>query len=122
MEGLPDDAIEEYAFSVGVLADPESVASLGHAYALAGRTSEAEESLAELARMEKTRYVSAYWKALVYAGLGDIDSALPYLEQAVDSRCDWSVHAAEEPMMDPLRSDPRFHSILGRIGLTTSGG
>jgi hypothetical protein len=51
-----------------------------------------------------------------YAVLGDSDRALTILQKAVNDR---SVlpFVFVDPMLDPLRSDPRFQELLHRVGL-----
>jgi hypothetical protein len=53
----------------------------------------------------------------VYVGLGDKDQALDWLERAIDDRT-WSMFLLRvEPMLDPLRGDPRFPRLIQRVGL-----
>jgi thioredoxin-like negative regulator of GroEL len=46
------------------------IATLGHPYGLAGRRAEAQAILNELRTRSRQTYVSAFYLALVYAGLG----------------------------------------------------
>ena len=56
-----------------------------------------------------------YAMALVYAGLGQRDSAFKWLEDAYKAR---DVHlvflAAGDPKWDALREDPRFRALVER--------
>src|SRR5689334_9000012 len=61
---------------------PRLVSALGHAYAVSGQRSLAEESLTRLKEQVKQRYVAPYDIAAVYIGLGEKDQALKYLEMA----------------------------------------
>ncbi len=58
--------------------------------------------------------------AVGYAYAGDADMALRSLERAVEARCYGITYLAVNPMFDELRSDPRFVSLLRRIGLPQS--
>src|SRR6266851_1377424 len=58
--------------------------------------------------------------AVGYAYAGDADMALRSLEKAVEARCYGITYLAVNPMFDELRSDPRFVSLLRRIGLPQS--
>jgi len=58
--------------------------------------------------------------AVGYAYAGDADMALRSLEKAVEARCYGITYLAVNPMFDSLRSDPRFVSLLRRIGLPQS--
>jgi tetratricopeptide (TPR) repeat protein len=92
-------------------------AHLGYAYALAGKSEEARQMLAELEEMAKEKYVSAYYFAIIYLGLGEHDEMFNWLERAFDERAGFLAFIKVEPMFDPLRSDSRFKDLLGRMNL-----
>jgi TolB-like protein/DNA-binding winged helix-turn-helix (wHTH) protein/tetratricopeptide (TPR) repeat protein len=98
---------------------PEIEGELGHALAVAGRRAEALAMLEGLRHLSATRYVSPYSLALIYAGLGDRDQALAWLDKAYAERSDYMPYLRLEPMLDGLRSDPRFAALVGRVGLPT---
>ena len=93
------------------------IATLGHAYAIAGKRSEALKILAELQELAKQKYVSPYFIALVYVGLGEKDQAFAWLEKAYQERHPYLILIKVEPVFDVLRSDPRFQDLVQRIGL-----
>ncbi len=99
--------------------DPEIQGELGYALAVAGRRAEALATLESLGRLSAARYVSPYSIALVHAGLGDRDQALAWLDKAYAERSDYMLYLGLEPMLDSLRSDQRFATLLGRVGLPT---
>lgn len=94
-----------------------ALASLGNAYAASGERAKARAILADLRKQSRQKYVSAYQFALIHAGLGENDEALRWLEQAHDERATLLTYAGMDPRFDPLRSDPRFTSLLRRIRL-----
>ena len=96
---------------------PEVVASLGHAYAVAGRTSDAQKALADLDEIARERYVLPYFRAAVYTGLGDKDQAFAWLERAFEERHPGLVLVNIDPRFDTLRSDPRFADLIRRLGV-----
>ncbi len=100
---------------------PAAVATLARGFATAGRLREAEESLADLKRVSRTRHISSYWFSLVYAGLGDCDRALESLEQAYQEHDVWLVWLKVEPRFDGLRRHARFEELLRRIGFSSHG-
>ena len=95
----------------------EPLASLGRAYALAGRTAEARQVLDQLTKMSETDHVTPYNVATIYTALGDKDAAIAQLEKAYDERSWYLLFLAVDPQLDNLRADPRFKNLLGRVGL-----
>jgi eukaryotic-like serine/threonine-protein kinase len=120
-EGLGQqlDAIPEYQKAVELSqGDTDPMAGLAHVYAATGRRAEAEKILHELRRQSKTSYVSPYEIATIYAGLGDKDRAFEFLEQAYQERSsDLPFFLKFDLRIDNLRSDPRFHDLVRRVGL-----
>ena len=55
--------------------------------------------------------------AEAYAQLGDKDKAFEKLERAFQDRKLMLILIKRNPRLDPLRNDPRFDSLLERIGL-----
>jgi tetratricopeptide (TPR) repeat protein len=90
---------------------------LVYAYARAGKSAEARKLLSELTEHSKRTYVSWYDFAAIYAGLGDKNQAFAFLEKPYEERDASLVQAKVYPLLDPLRSDPRFADLLHRIGL-----
>jgi serine/threonine-protein kinase len=65
----------------------------------------------------KQTYVSSYFTAVKYAALGDKDRAFESLEKAFNERDTWLVHLKVDPMLDGLRSDPRYTNLLAGMNL-----
>ena len=117
-KGMPQEAITSLRAALRELGrDPEVEGELGHALGVAGRRAEALAMLEGLRQLSSTRYVSPYSVALVHAGLGDRDQALAWLEKAYVERSDYMLYLIREPMLDGLRSDPRFGALVRRVGL-----
>jgi tetratricopeptide (TPR) repeat protein len=93
------------------------LAALGHAYAISGQRTRALRILEELRQLSLRRYVSAYGPALISVGLGEDSNAIKWLEKAYQEHSILLANAKIDPRLDPLRSDPRFESLLRRIGL-----
>lgn len=111
-KGEFDKAIEEFMKARQVDDSPEILALLGHTYALSGRKAEAESVIAQLQGMSKTRYVSPYDIALVYAGLGEKDQALKWLQRAYETRSEGMTNLKTDSRLNGLRSDPQFQNLL----------
>jgi TolB-like protein/Flp pilus assembly protein TadD/tRNA A-37 threonylcarbamoyl transferase component Bud32 len=91
--------------------------ALGYAYARAGQASEARRVLAELKERSKQRYVPSFDLALIYTGLEEKDQALACLQKASEEH-DWRMTGVNvDPMLESLRSDPRFQDLLRGMGL-----
>jgi TolB-like protein/Flp pilus assembly protein TadD len=102
--------------------DSEALGWLGWALAVAGRRSEALRILAELQSPPPGRYVAASDIAAVYAGLGDREKALEYLETAVRRREGDVVTIKVQFAFEPLHADPRFQALERRVGLISPSG
>ena len=96
---------------------PSLLATLAYAYGVSGQKEEAQKILTDLQEEAKRQYVSPYSFALVYIGLGEKDRAFEELEKAFERREDALVSLKVNPRFDSLRNDPRFESLLHRIGL-----
>jgi TolB-like protein/Tfp pilus assembly protein PilF len=96
---------------------PVAIAGLGYAYAAAGNNREAHEMLNELIKLSKRRYVTPYVVARMYAGLGEREQTLLWLERALDEHNDSLVSLKVDPAFDSLGNDPHFREIVRRIGL-----
>lgn len=110
------EAIAEFEKGVKLSHSPLMMSLLGHAYAVSGNRTEAEQVLTELGQ-QKTRYVSPYTVATIYVGLGNKDQAFKWLEKAFEERDIWIMNLAVDPQFTPLRSDQRFTDLLKRTGL-----
>jgi TolB-like protein/Tfp pilus assembly protein PilF len=92
-------------------------ANLAYAMAHCGDTVGARRELAAELELAKHRYVSADVIARMYAGLGETQGALDWLERAYDQRT-WSLYLLKvEPMYDNLRGEPRFQALVRKMRL-----
>ncbi len=90
----------------------------GYAYAKMGRREEAEAVITRFREIRKTQHVMTFFIATTYAGMGEKEKAFAELEVAFQER-DWrvSVLMKTEPMLNPIRDDPRFAAMLKRMNL-----
>ncbi len=117
-KGMHQEAIASLRAALGLRGrNPAVEGELGHALGVAGQRAEALAMLEGLRQLSSTRYVSPYSVALVHCGLGDRDQALAWLEKAYIERSDYMPYLNREPMLDGLRSDPRFAALVRRVGL-----
>jgi serine/threonine protein kinase/tetratricopeptide (TPR) repeat protein len=97
---------------------PYPIAELAHAYAAAGKKSEAGKLLAQLKTLEQRTYVPAYNIAQVYAGLGNKDQVFTLLDKAYADRSMILTFVKLDPDFDNMHSDPRFEALLRRLRLS----
>jgi len=89
--------------------------SLGHVYAASGKPDQARRLLQDLEGRTGQAYVPSYAIALVYAGLGENDHAITWLEKAYEDRSTSMVFLRSDPELSSLRSDQRFQELSRRI-------
>jgi TolB-like protein/Tfp pilus assembly protein PilF len=92
-------------------------AALGLAYAVSGKMAETMKLAEAFKAAAKKRYIPPTYFGMLFAGMGDKDKALVWLEKAYAERADGLTWLNVEPMLDEVRSDPRFEDLIRRIGL-----
>jgi eukaryotic-like serine/threonine-protein kinase len=96
--------------------DPLTLPTIGYVYGKIGDRQAAQEILTALEQRATREYVSALNFAQVYAGLGDTEQTLTWLEKACRERPFWITFVKVDPKFDFLRSNLRFIEMLNRIG------
>jgi TolB-like protein/DNA-binding winged helix-turn-helix (wHTH) protein/Flp pilus assembly protein TadD len=118
LKGMYRDAIAAYQkareLSGGA---PNALSGLGYTYGISGKRAEALRILGELKGLSKSKYVSPYYIANVYVGLGEKDPAFDWLQKAVTDHSIPLPQLRTEEELASLRSDPRYRELLNRIGL-----
>ncbi|MEO7966243.1 MAG: tetratricopeptide repeat protein [Gemmatimonadaceae bacterium] len=90
---------------------------LGAAYGLNGQGEKAREILRVLEARAVDRYVSPYHFAYVYAGLGEADQAMDWLERAATERIGPIYGIKGSFVLTSLHGNPRFQALLHRMKL-----
>jgi TolB-like protein/DNA-binding winged helix-turn-helix (wHTH) protein/Flp pilus assembly protein TadD len=114
----PQEAIP--VLEKGVSASDRSPAIVGllvHAYAQVGRRADALRLLKELKHRKQTGYVPAAAFVKAYLGLGEYDRAFFWLEEAYKEQSNLLQFLKVHPIFDPVRDDPRFATLVRRVGL-----
>ena len=83
----------------------------------AGQRPRAREALGVELRRRQAGYRSGALIAIAYAALGEVDSAFAWMDRAVDERDTFLLWLRTSPLVEPLRSDPRFEALLRRTWL-----
>jgi len=94
-----------------------AAASLGYLHGVRGRRDEAEAVLARLDERARTGYVSPVAFVMVHLGLRNLDQVFIWLMRAYEERRGWLAYLKVEPMVDPIRNDPRFPEWLVKMNL-----
>jgi len=97
-------------------ASPEDVAGLSDA-AVSGAESFFRWRLYYETEKAKQQYVPEDTFAEIYAGLGETDRAIEWLERAYQARVADLAHIKVQSRWDSLRDDPRFQDLLLRMNL-----
>ena len=80
-----------------------------------GRRQEADAAFDELIRIDGTS--ASYQQAQVAAQRGDADLAFKMLDQALEVQDLGVSRVLVDPLLDPIRADPRFRKVVEREGL-----
>jgi TolB-like protein/Flp pilus assembly protein TadD len=89
---------------------------LGYALAKLGKQAEARVVLQELLNRSAERSVPAYYIALIYSALDQRNEAVAWLERGYEQREPRMAFLKVEPKWNSLRDDPRFQSLVRRVG------
>jgi TolB-like protein/tetratricopeptide (TPR) repeat protein len=117
-KGMYDEALAALATAGADARDwPPIVTETAYVQARAGNRDGARQLLAGLLEQRGKRYVDAYLLAGVAVGLGDIDRAFAWLDEAVEARSGYLPWLNVEPKWDLLRDDGRYGALAKRIGL-----
>jgi Tfp pilus assembly protein PilF len=116
-QGHQESAREELQKAVELSRGFVALGSLGHLYAAQGRSADVQKTLADLAAQSKERYVAPFELALIHTGLGKSKAAIDDLEKGYQDRSLSAQSLRFDPRLDSVRSEPRFHEFVKRIGL-----
>jgi eukaryotic-like serine/threonine-protein kinase len=96
---------------------PQAAAGLAFAYAVSGDRRAAMGVVDDLKRRSARELVPPVAIASAYAGLGDATRGIEWLNRGIDQKDIYIPENFSEPLLDPLRSDPRFAQVLARMGI-----
>jgi serine/threonine-protein kinase len=96
---------------------PHAAAGLAFAYAASGNRKAAMEIVSDLKRRSARELIPPFAIAVGYAGLGDTTQGIEWLNRGIDQKDFYIPENFFEPLLDPLRSDPRFARVAARMRL-----
>jgi len=118
-QGKTSEAVDAFQKAVKFSGrHPEKLAWLGYAYAVTGNRDEALRVLDEIKSNPRQQHVSPFHVAMLYAGLGEKDEAMRWLQKAYAQRDEWMVYLKIYPEFAALHDDRRFQEIERRVGLS----
>jgi TolB-like protein len=88
--------------------------STGRVYAAQGKRAEAHQIITELEAMSGANLDEAHWIAKIYAALNEKELAFSWLERGLATGA-IGVFYKDEPVWDPIRSDPRFEALVEKM-------
>ncbi|HYL21850.1 MAG TPA: protein kinase [Gemmatimonadales bacterium] len=94
-----------------------TLAALGYVLVRTGKRAEAEALRAELEAQRQRDYVSPVAFATLAIALGDRADALAWAERAYEDRRGWLAYLKVNPIFDPLREEPGFQALIGKMRL-----
>ena len=107
-----DDAVAECQKGIILQKDdPAALTSLAVTYGLRGQRAEAQWILNTLTDMQKSKYVSPFNFASIYAALGDSDNTFAWLNKAKVEHS-FVAFLAIDPLFDNVRSDSRYAALM----------
>ena len=119
LKGQMDEAMVEYQKAAEVTDDPVVLAYLAQGYAKTGQGDKAWNLLSQLEQLATERHVGPFILAMVHLALGENEKAIDDLERAYRDRADaFIVGIKVEPLLDPLRGDPRFERLVAKVAGT----
>lgn len=118
LQGRDKEALEEYLKAYEFWGEsPELVLDVRHSFESGGWVGFRERRL-ELAMSRRTGWhFETFHIAILYAGLGNDEKALEWLEKACDARSAGLVWITLFPYFKKLFPHPRFRAVAKRVGL-----
>ena len=117
-EGKLEEALVAAERACELLRHPMTFGLRGYINARLGHQKEARAILSEMKKMSKRKFLSPYYLAEVYLGLGDYERAMPCLEQAYEMRMAQLFRLRLEPTFRDIITDERLASFVSRIKLS----
>lgn len=116
---MPQQALEAFQRSIELSGEnPKQVAALARFHAESGRIVESRRLLNQLTDRAKNEWVSPADIASIHASLGNPDEAFKWLERAVQEQDPLVAYLPVSRYWKPLRRDPRYATMLERIGFS----
>jgi TolB-like protein/Tfp pilus assembly protein PilF len=120
MSGMPAEAIIQWRAALALSGEPEQARLLEETFAASGFDAAiralARKQLEQL--QEKTardEHVPAFHYMMAYVRLGDNEQAFSWMAKTVEERTWFALQLRVNPLLDGLRSDPRFEELVQKV-------
>jgi adenylate cyclase len=121
MSGMPAEAITQWGAALALSGEPEQARLLEETFAASGFDAAvralARKQLEQL--LEKTargEHIAAYHYMMAYMRLGDAEQTFSWMAKTVEERSWFALQLRINPLLDPLRGDPRFEKVIAPLG------
>ncbi len=119
LKGMQQTALAQCDSGIAIAPQGVAAESCGWIYARAGRRQQALDVLRRMTSTSRGRRTDPIEIAKVYENLGDRDRAIAWLRRAARQRFPPLVFLKTDPILDPLRSDPRFQALLRELRIAS---
>jgi tetratricopeptide (TPR) repeat protein len=117
-KGMDKEAVEMLARQVSARGDLSQSAALRRAFETGGYAAVVRRQLAAVEKKARTARVPAFELADLHGRLGEHDETLALFEQGVNERDPLLLLLAQsDPAFDFLHADPRYRSLIQKMGL-----
>ena len=121
MSGMPAEAITQWRAALSLSGEPEQAQVVEETFAASGF----DAAVRALARKQWNAYrktahgqhVPAYHYMMACMRLGDTEQAFSWMKKTVEEPSWFALQLRVNPLLDPLRSDPRFEKIVADLAL-----
>ena len=117
---MPSEAITQWCAALSLNSQVEDARLLEQVFATAGfeaavRTLAQRQLEALDGKRARGDYVPAAHYLFAHVRRGNVDEAFTYLPEVVEERDWFALQLRVNPMLDPLRDDPRFEALVPRV-------
>jgi TolB-like protein/DNA-binding winged helix-turn-helix (wHTH) protein len=115
--GMQKEAAHSLVQSLDLSGDPAGAAAIQRAYKQGGYKAVLRSRLDQFAQRSRTHYVSPVDEAELHAQLSEREQTLALLEEGYRQHSPLLLWIQCDPAYDFLHADPRYRSLIQRIGL-----